>query len=115
MGMMPIVIPTFSKTCTAIIAMTPTQMSVPEKSAASWAVRHVRHTMIENSAKINVLDESEALPLRYPVQLVVRPGTGTDFRGYAGRLASGVLAVGDEVLVLVTDESEDAVRALLVG
>jgi sulfate adenylyltransferase subunit 1 len=49
---------------------------------------------------INVADDGEALPARFPVQLVVRPGTNTDFRGYAGRLESGVLAVGEEVVAL---------------
>ncbi|MSQ53243.1 MAG: hypothetical protein EXR28_15305 [Betaproteobacteria bacterium] len=39
------------------------------------------------------------------VQVVVRPGTRTDFRGYAGRLASGVLSVGDELLVLPSNRS----------
>ena len=45
-------------------------------------------------------DETDALPLRFPVQLVVRRGAGTDFRGYAGRVASGALARGAEVLAL---------------
>jgi sulfate adenylyltransferase subunit 1 len=45
-------------------------------------------------------DEADALPLRFPVQLVVRPGAGTDFRGYAGRVASGVLVRGAEIVAL---------------
>src|SRR5215472_6902959 len=45
-------------------------------------------------------DEADKLPLRFPVQLVVRPGAGTDFRGYAGRIASGALVRGAEVLAL---------------
>ncbi len=49
---------------------------------------------------LNVQDDSAALPARFPVQLVVRPGAGTDFRGYAGKLESGVLSVGDEVVAL---------------
>src|SRR5262249_23715286 len=42
-------------------------------------------------------NEADALPLRFPVQLVVRPGAGADFRGYAGRVASGALGRGAEV------------------
>jgi sulfate adenylyltransferase subunit 1 len=38
-------------------------------------------------------------PLRLPVQWVCRPAR-SDFRGYAGRIESGSLAVGDEVVVL---------------
>jgi sulfate adenylyltransferase subunit 1 len=39
---------------------------------------------------------------RFPVQLVVRPRTAAhpDYRGYAGRVAAGVLRVGDPVTVL---------------
>lgn len=39
---------------------------------------------------------------RFPVQYVIRPHTTEfhDFRGYAGRIASGVFKPGDEVMVL---------------
>jgi len=39
---------------------------------------------------------------RFPVQLVLRPRTAAhpDYRGYAGRVAAGVLRVGDPVTVL---------------
>ena len=50
--------------------------------------------------QIEVADETAAQPLRFPVQLVVRPGAGTDFRGYAGRLESGTLFPGTEVVAL---------------
>ncbi|CAN5269645.1 N/A [soil metagenome] len=55
-----------------------------------------------------LLDTLEATPsrsldpaaaLRLPVQWVCRP-SGSDFRGYAGRLEQGALSVGDEVMVL---------------
>jgi sulfate adenylyltransferase subunit 1 len=50
---------------------------------------------------INVKDEEDS-PSRFPVQCVIRPKSDEfhDFRGYAGRLASGVLKAGDEVTVL---------------
>jgi len=38
-------------------------------------------------------------PLRFPVQLVSRPSSGSA-RGYMGRVASGRLAAGDEVVLL---------------
>jgi sulfate adenylyltransferase large subunit len=41
---------------------------------------------------------AEDEPLRFPVQLVVRPDA--NFRGFAGQAASGVLRVGDTVLAL---------------
>jgi sulfate adenylyltransferase subunit 1 len=42
------------------------------------------------------------LPVRYPVQYVIRPHQDAfhDFRGYAGRLSSGSWATGDSVVVL---------------
>ncbi|MGO1316773.1 MAG: sulfate adenylyltransferase subunit 1 [Cellulomonadaceae bacterium] len=54
-------------------------------------------------------EDPDAAPLRFPVQVVLRPqgaaapGTGDrfrDYRGYAGQIASGVVRVGDEVVVL---------------
>ncbi len=62
-------------------------------------------TLLTALEDINVLNEASSLPVRYPVQVVVRPGAGTDFRGYAGRLVSGVLSVGDELLVLPSNRS----------
>jgi bifunctional enzyme CysN/CysC len=49
-------------------------------------------------------DHPDDRPARFPVQWVIRPatsnGTGEDYRGYAGQLASGALRLGDEVAVL---------------
>src|SRR5690606_2252095 len=47
--------------------------------------------------------KSEAqLPSRFPIQYVIRPRTNEfhDYRGYAGRVASGRFSVGDKVTVL---------------
>jgi sulfate adenylyltransferase subunit 1 len=57
-------------------------------------------TLLAALEDIEVGHEADALPVRFPVQLVVRPGAGTDFRGYAGRLESGTLERGDELLAL---------------
>ncbi len=45
-------------------------------------------------------------PARFPVQSVVRPKTEEfhDYRGYAGKIASGSFSVGDEIKVLPTDQ-----------
>jgi len=50
---------------------------------------------------LDTRDASADAPLRFPVQWVARHDgdTATDFRAYAGRVASGTLRVGDEVLV----------------
>jgi sulfate adenylyltransferase subunit 1 len=57
-------------------------------------------TLLRALEEIDVADEADALPFRFPVQLVVRPGAGSDFRGYAGKIDSGVLSTGAEVLAL---------------
>lgn len=46
-------------------------------------------------------DDGRGLPLRLPVQWVLRHGgqRADNFRGYAGRIASGVLRVGDALTV----------------
>jgi len=46
---------------------------------------------------IEVADDRTAQPMRFPVQWVNR--ASIDFRGFSGTLASGVVKVGDEVLV----------------
>jgi len=48
-------------------------------------------------------DRRAELPLRYPVQLVVRPDS--TFRGYAGTVMAGTLRVGDRVTALPTGMS----------
>jgi sulfate adenylyltransferase subunit 1 (EFTu-like GTPase family) len=50
---------------------------------------------------LETLDATESdagLPLRFAVQYVIRPNP--DFRGYAGRIDSGAVCVGDHVTVL---------------
>jgi sulfate adenylyltransferase subunit 1 len=55
-------------------------------------------TLLEHLETIP-LNASDALEsLRFPVQLVIRPDA--TFRGFAGRLASGVVRPGDDVLAL---------------
>ncbi len=59
-------------------------------------------TLLEHLETVPVGTDPQTEPLRLPVQLVIRPRTAAhpDYRGYAGRLASGVVGVGDEVVVL---------------
>jgi sulfate adenylyltransferase large subunit len=55
--------------------------------------------LLEHLETVPVGDEPDEEPLRFPVQTVIRPH-GSDYRGYAGAVASGVLRVGEEVVVL---------------
>jgi bifunctional enzyme CysN/CysC len=55
-------------------------------------------TLLEYLETVEVEPAGSAGPLRFPVQLPIRPHL--DFRGYAGQIASGRLRVGDRVLAL---------------
>jgi sulfate adenylyltransferase subunit 1 len=59
-------------------------------------------TLLEYLEAISVHKKDDALPARFQVQFVIRPHSDQhhDFRGYAGKLSSGKLQVGQEVLVL---------------
>ena len=47
-------------------------------------------------------DRSGGAPFRFPVQLVIRPMSNEyhDYRGYAGTIASGLVEVGQEIVVM---------------
>ena len=59
-------------------------------------------TLLELLEQVPVGRDATREPLRLPVQVVIRPRTAEfpDYRGYAGKLASGVVRVGDELRVL---------------
>lgn len=51
---------------------------------------------------VHISSDVNKIDARFPVQTVLRPQSEShrDYRGYAGRMASGVLRVGDDVTVL---------------
>jgi len=72
---------------------------VSRSERATW---YAGPTLLEHLEAVPVGTSPAAQPLRLPVQYVVRPRTAAhpDYRGYAGRLTSGVVRPGDEVVVL---------------
>ena len=62
--------------------------------------------LLEDIAPDN--DDPAARPLRFPIQLAVRPSQ--DFRGYAGTLASGQVSVGDTVRILPSGVTNTVAR-----
>ncbi len=74
--------------------------NVVDRSArAGW---YAGPTLLEHLEAVPVGSDPSAQPLRMPVQCVIRPQSAAhpDYRGYAGRLSSGVVRPGDEVVVL---------------
>ena len=72
---------------------------VERSDRAAW---YAGPTLLEHLESVPVGTDPQTQPLRVPVQYVIRPRTALhpDYRGYAGRLASGVVRPGDEVVVL---------------
>jgi sulfate adenylyltransferase subunit 1 len=54
--------------------------------------------LLEFLERIPVTDSTASGPLRFPVQYVIRPDSS--FRGFAGRLVSGVLRAGSSIIAL---------------
>ncbi|MCP5094122.1 MAG: sulfate adenylyltransferase subunit CysN, partial [Chloroflexi bacterium] len=57
-------------------------------------------TLLHHLETVNVGASLNNVDFRYPVQYVIRPNQ--DFRGYAGQVASGRIAKGEEVVILPT-------------
>lgn len=55
-------------------------------------------TLLGHLEQVNVADEALARAFRFPVQWVNRPNL--DFRGFAGTVTGGIVAVGDAVKIL---------------
>jgi bifunctional enzyme CysN/CysC len=63
--------------------------------------------LLEQLETLEVAEDRDLDHVRFPVQLTIRD---TDYRGYAGRVAGGVLSVGDEVVVLPARERSTIAR-----
>jgi sulfate adenylyltransferase subunit 1 len=58
--------------------------------------------LLEILEKMEVHKSETKLPARFPIQYVIRPRNDEhhDYRGYAGRVASGSFSVGDSIVAL---------------
>ncbi|HET7389086.1 MAG TPA: GTP-binding protein [Nocardioidaceae bacterium] len=59
-------------------------------------------SLMHHLENVHVASDRDLVDTRFPVQYVIRPKSDEfhDYRGYAGRVAGGVIKPGDEVLVL---------------
>lgn len=73
-------------------------------------------TLLSLLETLPIKEGIDELPLRYPVQYVIRPQSDDfhDYRAYAGRLASGRAKVGDKVTILPSF-TESTIKAIDEG
>ena len=73
-------------------------------------------TLLSHLEEVHVGSDRNLQDCRFPIQYVIRPQTdeARDFRGYAGRVASGVFKVGDEVVGLPSG-MQSRVKEIFVG
>ncbi len=59
-------------------------------------------SLLHHLEHVHIASDRNLVDVRFPVQFVIRPQSTsvTDYRGYAGQVASGILKPGDEVMVL---------------
>jgi bifunctional enzyme CysN/CysC len=70
-------------------------------------------SLIEHLETVSVDEAAVELPFRFPVQYVNRPNL--DFRGFAGTIASGAVARGDEVVVAKSGKASRVKRIVAQG
>jgi sulfate adenylyltransferase subunit 1 len=73
-------------------------------------------TLLQHLEDVHVGSDRNLQDCRFPVQYVIRPqlNESRDFRGYAGRIASGVFKVGDEVVALPSG-MKSHVKEIFIG
>ena len=58
--------------------------------------------LLDELENLHISSDYNKIDARFPIQTIIRPQSTTyrDFRGYAGRLMSGILRPGDEITIL---------------
>ena len=70
-------------------------------------------TLLEHLETVDVEGALADRPFRFPVQYVNRPNL--DFRGFAGTVASGTIAAGDEIVVAKSGQKSRVRRIVTAG
>ncbi|MBA3447379.1 MAG: sulfate adenylyltransferase subunit CysN [Pseudaminobacter sp.] len=74
---------------------------------------HSGPTLIDHLETVSIDEDAADRPFRFPVQYVSRPNL--DFRGFAGTVASGSVAEGDEVVVAKSGKLSRVKRIVAEG
>ena len=69
-------------------------------------------SLLEFLENVHVASDRNFNDLRFPVQYVIRPTL--DYRGFAGRVASGIIRVGDEIMALPSGKTSK-VKSILTS
>jgi len=79
---------------------------VERSQRMSWYGDPARHpTLLSLLEDVEVAyDHPYDVPARFPVQWVIRPAQASDYRGYAGQVASGAFRAGEQVVILPTGQ-----------
>ncbi|ASQ89834.1 sulfate adenylyltransferase subunit CysN [Prosthecochloris sp. GSB1] len=80
--------------CIPLSALRGDNVVTPSEHTAWYDGRPLLHFL----ETVHVAGDRNFIDFRYPVQYVIRPSHG--YRGYAARVASGIVRKGDELLVL---------------
>ena len=73
-------------------------------------------TLLHHLENVHIGADRNLQDCRFPIQYVVRPQTDEhrDFRGYAGRIASGVFKPGDKIIALPSGK-ESTIKEITFG
>jgi sulfate adenylyltransferase subunit 1 len=73
-------------------------------------------TLLHHLENVHVGADRNLQDCRFPIQYVIRPQTDEhrDFRGYAGRIASGVFKPGDKIIALPSGK-ESTIKEITLG
>jgi len=73
-------------------------------------------SLLHHIEEVHVGSDRNLQDCRFPVQSVIRPqlDDARDFRGYAGRVASGIFKVGDQIIALPSG-MKSSIKEIFVG
>jgi len=69
--------------------------------------------LLKHLETVHIASDQNLIDFRFPVQYILRPNQA--FRGYCGNIASGVVRIGDEIMVLPSGKGTRVSRIVVGG